>query len=438
MRAQRWFSVIHWHALRRSVAEGEALSGPTDTASAAEESQSAADKAPQEPAQEPIAPAEVDEARQALARRYARQRQTLSLINLAISAVVIVALLFTGLNFGLRDALGGVSAWSPVWGWQPLKIAAYFGVLFALSFILGLPLGYYGGYTLPRRYGLSIQTLRGWLVDQAKELALSLAFELVAVEALYALLAAAPLTWWLWAGALVLVVTVVLANLLPVLILPLFYKLTPLPEGEVRERALALAQRAHTHVRGIYSINMSVRTTTTNAMVIGLGNTRRIVVGDTLLDRYTPDEIEVVVAHELGHQVHHDIPKLIATQTLITLGGLYVVNVALHGVVGAVHAYHGLNDSATMPLIAAALGVFGLVTLPLVNGFSRRVEHQADIYALESTGKVDAFISAMTRLANQNLAELNPSPLVEFLLYNHPSIGKRLAFAQRYAETRRT
>ncbi len=380
------------------------------------------------------APAEVDEARQELARHYARQRQMLSLINLGISAVVIVVLLFTGLNFALRDALGGVSAWSPVWGWQPLKITAYFGVLFAVSFVLGLPLGFYGGYTLPRRYGLSTQSLHGWLIDQVKELALSLAFEVVAVEALYALLAAAPLTWWLWAGGLALLVTVVLANLAPILILPLFYKLTPLPEGDVRERLLALAHQARTRVRGAYSMNMSARTTAANAMVMGLGNTRRIVLGDTLLDRYTPDEIEVVVAHELGHQVHRDIPKLIAVQTIVMLGGLYVVNVALHTVVSRVPGYHGLNDSATMPLIAAALGVFGLVTLPLVNGFSRWVEHQADVYALESTGKADAFIGAMTRLANQNLSELNPSSIVEFLLYNHPSIGKRLAYARRYAK----
>ncbi|HKW23590.1 MAG TPA: M48 family metalloprotease, partial [Ktedonobacterales bacterium] len=147
-----------------------------------------------------------------------------------------------------------------------------------------------------------------------------------------------------------------------------------------------------------------------------------------------PDEIEVVVAHELGHQVHRDIPKLIITQSVTMLGGLYLVNLALHAVVGAVPAYQGLSDPATMPLVAAVLGIFGLVVLPLTNGFSRIVERQADGYALESTGKVDAFISAMTRLANQNLAELSPSPLVEFFLYNHPSIGARLAFARKYAE----
>lgn len=388
-------------------------------------------------ANEASAPATLDDTRQALARRYARQRQTLSLVNLGISAVFIALLLFSGLSFGLRDALTGVPAWSPAWGWQPLRVAAFFGVLFIASTVLGLPLGYYSGLTLPRRYGLSTQSLRGWLADQAKELILSLVFEVIAVEALYLLLAVAPTTWWLWAGLLALGVTVVLANLLPILILPIFYKLTPLAEGDVLRRTLALAARAHTRVRGVYAMNMSARTTAANAMVTGLGNTRRIVLGDTLLDRYTPDEIEVVVAHELGHQVHHDIPKLIVAQTVITLGGLYLVNVALHTIVGAAPGYHGLNDSATLPLIVATLTVFGLVTLPLVNGFSRRVERQADVYALESTGKADAFISAMTRLANQNLAELQPSPIVEFLLYNHPATGRRIALARSYAQRRR-
>ncbi len=412
-----------------TVAEGEGTATVADASATS-------GAAPDEPATTGAAsePATLDDERQALARRYARQRQTLSLVNLGISAVLVAILLFSGLNFWLRDALAGAPAWSPAWGWQPLRIAAYFGVLFVASTILGLPLGYYSGLILPRRYGLSTQKFGGWAVDQVKEVVLSLVFELLAVEALYLLLAVAPTTWWLWAGLLALGVTVVLANLLPILVLPIFYKLTPLPDGDVLRRTLALAARANTRVRGVYTMNLSARTTAANAMVVGLGNTRRIVIGDTLLDRYTPDEIEVVVAHELGHQVHHDIPKLIVAQTVITLGGLYLVNLALHTVVGAVPGYHGLNDSATMPLIAATLGVFGLITLPLVNGFSRRVERQADVYALEFTGKTDAFIGAMTRLANQNLAELAPSPIVEFLLYNHPATGRRIALAQAYAK----
>ncbi len=162
-------------------------------------------------------------------------------------------------------------------------------------------------------------------------------------------------------GVAALFVSVILANLAPVLLLPLFYKLTPLPAGEVRAKALALAALARTRVRGVYSMNMSAKTTAANAAVMGLGNTRRIVIGDTLLDRYTPDEIEVVVAHELGHQVHRDIPKLIAVQSVVTLGGFYLASLTLNLVVTNVPGYHGLSDPATMPLLAAVLGIFGLV-----------------------------------------------------------------------------
>ena len=398
----------------------------------------ARDDAPVAPAVEDApdgpAPATLDPDRQTEARRYARQRHTLALISLALDAALIAILLFSGLSFALRDALAGAPAWEPVAGWLPARIGLYFLVLFAGGFLLGLPLSYYSGHVLPHRYGLSTQSRRAWALDLLKGMAISLPFELVAVEFVYWLLAASPDLWWLWTGAAMLFVTVILANLAPILFLPLFYKLTPLPDGEVRRMALALAERTGTRVRGIYSMNMSTKTTAANAMVMGLGNTRRVVLGDTLLDRYTPDEIEVVLAHELGHQVHGDIPRLIAVQTAVTLGGLFAVNLLLHAVVARFTAYHGLSDAATMPLVGAALAAFALVTLPLSNGFSRRVEHQADVYALETTRKPHAFISAMTRLANQNLAELEPAWFVELLLYNHPSIARRLALGRRYAE----
>jgi len=386
-------------------------------------------------APETLPAATLDAARQAQARRYARQQQRLSLINLGLSALLIGVLLFGGLSFGLRDAVAFAPAWEPVAGWLPARVGVYALALFLAAFIIGLPLSYYSGYVLPRRNGISTQTLRGWVIDEVKGLALSLVFEILAIEGVYALLALSPQWWWLWAGAAMLCVTVLLANLAPVLLLPLFYKLTPLEDGEVKRRALTLADRAHTRVRGIYRMNMSARTTAANAMVTGLGSTRRIVIGDTLLNNYTPDEIEVVVAHELGHQVHSDIPRLIAVQTVATLGGLYIVSVVLASTLRAFPQYHGLADPATMPLIAATLGAFGLVTLPLTNGFSRWVEHRADVYALESTRMSGAFISAMTRLANQNLSEVDPSPIIEFLLYNHPSIGRRLAFGHAWEKT---
>jgi STE24 endopeptidase len=377
-------------------------------------------------------PAEVDPERQRRAREYARIRHRLLLVDLGIAAIFLLVLFGTGLATGLRDALAETGGWQPVAHWAPLQVALYFCILMLAYQLLDAPLSYYSGFVLPHRYQLSHQALGSWLADLSKGLVLGLIFELAAVEVLYLLLAVQPTTWWLWAAGAMLLVSVVLANLAPVLILPLFYKLTPLQDEELRQRLLALAERANTRVRGVFTMNMSNKTSTANAALMGLGNTRRIVLGDTLLGVYTPDEIEVVLAHELGHHVHRDIWKLILTQTVLTLGGLYLVNLGLHWAVESAHLYPALTDVATMPLVGIALGLFGLVTMPIGNGISRWIESQADEYALQSTHKSDAFINAMTRLANQNLSELDPGPVIEFLLYDHPAVSKRLQHAERF------
>jgi STE24 endopeptidase len=157
------------------------------------------------------------------------------------------------------------------------------------------------------------------------------------------------------------------------------------------------------------------------------------VLGDTMTDRYSVDEIEVVLAHELGHHVHHDIWKLLISQSILMLGGLFVANLILHWVVEGLHLYTSLTDPATLPFLFLLMGLFGLIVMPISNAYSRRVEYQADEYALQSTQKVAAFKSAMTRLANQNLAEIEPSPLVELLFHSHPSIRKRLQHADEFA-----
>jgi len=379
--------------------------------------------------------AEIDPDRQQKAREYARIRRQLSIVGIGIAAIAILFIFWSGLDVALRDWLQPLS-WQPLRGWYPLQVLIYFLVLMLGYEVLTAPLAYYGGYVLPHRYGLSTMTLPAWLADLFKGLVLSLILESLAVEVIYVLLATQPQTWWLWTALILLFFTVIMANLAPVLILPIFYKFTPLPEGELTRRLLALAERAHTRVRGVFSMQMSRKTTAANAALMGLGNTRRIVLGDTMLDRYTPDEIEVVLAHELGHHVHHDLWKLIISQSILTLGGLYLVNLALHWAVDTQHYYLGLADPATMPFLLLVTAVFGLVVMPVSNGLSRAVEYQADEYALQTTKKVGAFKSAMTRLANQNLADIEPSPLIEFLFHDHPAISKRLkhadAFAGRY------
>jgi STE24 endopeptidase len=379
---------------------------------------------------------EIDTERQQKAREYARLRRQLSFVNIGIAVIGIIFIFWSELYIGLRDWLQPLS-WQPVTGWYPLQVVAYFLILMLGYQIITSPLAYYGGFTLPHRYGLSTMTLRSWLADFFKGLILGLILETVVIELIYLLLATQPQMWWLEVAVILLFFTVIMANLAPILILPLFYKFTPLPEGELTQRLLALAKRAHTRVRGVFTMHMSSKTTAANAALMGLGNTRRIVLGDTMLDRYTPDEIEVVLAHELGHHVHHDIWKMIVSQSVLTLGGLYLINLALHWAVDVEHYYLSLTDVATMPFVLILTGLFGLIVMPIGNWLSRAIEYRADEYALQTTKRVDAFKSAMTRLANQNLADVEPSPLVEILFHDHPSIGKRLkhadAFAERYA-----
>src|SRR6266567_4662527 len=344
----------------------------------------------------------------------------------------VLFVFWSELNIALRDQLQFLS-WQTVPGLYPLQALAFCLILMLGYEIITAPLTYYGGFVLPHRFGLSTMTLQGWLADLFKGLALSLILGSLAIELIYLLLATQPQAWWLWVALAMLFFTVVMANLAPVLILPLFYKFTPLPEGELTRRLLALAERSHTRVRGVFTMHLSSKTTAANAALMGLGNTRRIVLGDTMLDRYTTDEIEVVLAHELGHHVHRDLWKLIISQSLLTLIGLYLINLVLHWAVETQHYYPGLADAATMPLVLLLTAAFGFIIMPLSNGYSRSIEYQADEYALQSTQKIEPFKSAMTRLANQNLADVEPSPVIEFLLHDHPSIGKRLKHADEFA-----
>jgi STE24 endopeptidase len=376
-----------------------------------------------------------DPARQAKAKTYATVRRWLGLVDLGVGALLLVVVFAAGLHLRLRNALvsAGLGKWEPIQHWSPFLIAANVVVLLLAFTLITFPLGVYSGFALPHRFGLSTQSLGSWLGDQAKELVFSLILGVGAVEIVYLLLATQPQTWWLWTALIMLFFTVLLVNLAPVLLFPLFYKFTPMPEGELRSRLLTMAERAHTSVRGVYVMQMSQKTTEGNAAVMGLGNTRRIVVGDTILAEYTPDEVEVVLAHELGHQVHNDIWKGIAVQTALTLGGLALVNLGLHAIVGhAGFGFHTLADVATMPVLALLFGIYSFVTGPLGNTYSRIVERQADEYALTMTRNPTSFISAFYRLANQNLAQLDPNPVIEALFYNHPAIGKRIKLAEQW------
>jgi len=338
-----------------------------------------------------------------------------------------LAWLLTGWVIGLRDWLATVypNPWFLVAGFL-----AIFGGIYA---ILTLPLDYYSGFILPHRFDQSTQTLKDWVIDQLKGLAIAAPIGLLLLELLYLALRVTGDLWWLWAAGGMLVFSVLLSNLAPVLIMPIFNKFVPLGDehADLAERLLRLAEQANTRVRGVFKFDISRRTKSANAALTGIGNTRRIVLGDTLIDEFTPDEIETVLAHELGHHVHNDLPLLIAFGTLATTIGLYLASLALTWVIG-IFGFAGPADIAALPALGMILGAYGLVTMPLENAVSRWRENMADEYALGSTGKTEAFASAFTRLANQNLGEVDPEKWVVFLFYSHPPLGERIEKAMKW------
>lgn len=368
----------------------------------------------------------IDPQRQKTAKRYARISRRLMLLDLALSAVYVLAWLFLGWSSALRDFLLGFTS-SP---W--LLVPAFAAVFGGIYYLLNLPLSIYTGFVLPHRFGMSNQTWQGWIADQFKGLVLGGLLGLIVLQVIYAVLRLYPDTWWIWASAFLLFFTVVLANLAPVLLMPLFYKFRPLGDehADLAERLKRLAERAGTQVRGVYSFDMSRRTKAANAALTGLGSTRRIILGDTLLNEFTAEEIETVLAHELGHHVNKDIPTGIVVETFSTVVGLYLASLALKW--GAVYfGFAGPADPAALPLFLLVMGLYGLVTMPLTNAYSRWREVRADQYALQATGNGDAYASALARLANQNLADADPEPWVEWLLYSHPALGKRIRMAKQ-------
>ena len=369
----------------------------------------------------------LDPERQRQAKGYARLRRRLFFVGLGYSGLITLAWLAFGWALALKN-------WLLTFTQNDWLLVAAFGAVFYLTFeVLDLPLAYYSGFALPHRYDQSTQTLGGWVKDQLLGLLLAAVIGLPVLEGVYWLLRVTGPLWWLWAAGGYVVFVVLLTNLAPVLIMPLFNKYVPLGEeyADLAARLKALAGRAGTKVSGVFRFDMSQRTKAANAALSGLGNTRRIILGDTLLNEFTADEVETVIAHELGHHVNRDIPVGIAVSAAVTLAGLYLASLALKWGAQA-FGFTGPADIGALPLFALTLGVFGVVTMPVNNAYSRWREVRADAYALQATRKPQAFINAMTRLANQNLAEADPEPWVVFLLYSHPPIRDRVARAEKF------
>ena len=290
------------------------------------------------------------------------------------------------------------------------------------------PLSYYYGFVLSHRYDLSKQNLASWLRDRAKGMGLQLLLGLALVIIVYWFIGNLPTLWWLVATAIMFLGSLILTWLTPTFLIPLFYELKPLEKGELKQRLVDLAGKAGVNIEECLTMNLSSEATTANAMLTGWGKTRRIIFTDTLLQGYSWDEIGVTLGHELGHYVHHDIPKLLGIQAAIFLLAFYLASLALRAGV-ALFSLQGISDIAGLPWLILILAVLVLLLQPALNWYSRRLEVAADETALTLTNKPQAFITLMTKLTDQNLAEAEPSRWTKLLFYDHPTYNERIKLA---------
>lgn len=298
------------------------------------------------------------------------------------------------------------------------------GIIFA-------PITFYTDYILEHKYNLSNQTIFQWIIEGLKGILVSTAIGIPILLLFFYSLNEFGHNWWLPFAIALFVISILLARVLPVLILPIFYKISPLENEELGLRIKNLALNAGVKIENIYKFDMSKNTKKANAAFTGLGKSKRILLGDTLLSEYSHDEIETVIAHELGHYKYKHILKNIFIGTISSFLTLFLVSLLYAFSLSWFH-FNEITDISALPLLVLWMIVIGLIQAPITNVISRRFEYQADEFAISSTRKTKSFISTLEKLTEQNLGDKNPHPFVEWFFYSHPSINKRISAIKKF------
>jgi len=359
------------------------------------------------------------------AKRYNRIARRISIAEFILGTGLLLVLLFGGISHRIRDLVFAYTS-------SPWFLILFYLLVIGIAFeIISFPLSVYGGFLLERRFELSDQRFLRWLWDHVKGLLLSFALTLILVEALYFLLREFPISWWFVAAVVFTLFFIILAKIAPILILPIFYKFQPLEDEELKKRLLDLADKTRTKVLGVFKWGLKEKTKKANAALIGSGKTRRIILSDTLVENFSSDEIEIVLAHELAHHNLKHIRRGMIAQTLISFVGWYLAAGVLNHT-WRYFGFAGIDDIAGLPLIALVFAILSLLLLPWMNLYSRTQERKADEFAVRITQKPGAFASMIEKLARQNLSEYRPNRIIHFIFHSHPSPAERIKFAESF------
>ena len=344
-----------------------------------------------------------------------------------LSFVLIFLFVATGLSLGLQNYLNHFTSNSY---FLFLLFTLITGIVGAIIFS---PISYYTGFYLEHKYNLSNQTFIKWIWEGAKGVAVSSVIGLPILLIFYYTLNRFGNLWWLPFAIILFLVSVILARVVPILILPLFYKVTPIDDEDLKNRISVLAKDAGIKVENVYKFNMSKNTKKANAAFTGIGKSKRILLGDTLLENYSKDEIETVIAHELGHYKRKHIIKNIIIGTFASFLTLFLISV-FYKISIQWFGFDKITLIAALPILSLWIMLIGLIQTPLTNMLSRKYEYEADEYAVSSTRKPVSFKSTLAKLTEQNLGDKDPHPFIEWFFYSHPSIKNRLSALEEFAK----
>ncbi len=341
-------------------------------------------------------------------------------------AVVLVALLFSGV---LPWAFGRFNA---IFGTSVLAMAGFLFVTGIALSILGLPFSWYAQFKLEERFGFNTITVRTWILDRMKGFLLAVLLGYPLLATILKIIESTGANWWLWAAALVIAFQLLLLLIAPAVIMPLFNKFTPLPQGELRQRLFALAQRTGFPTRSIDVMDGSKRSRHSNAFLTGFGRFRKIVLFDTLVAHLTEPELESVLAHEIGHYKKRHVLKSLG----VSIAGVFVAFAAIawlarqqwfYRAFGFEHqaGFAAVNVVPAMLLFVLLAGTLSFWFSPFIHMWSRRFEYEADAFAGATMGEVQSLVQALRKLSKKNLSNLTPHPLYSGFYYSHPSLIER-------------